>query len=292
MHRHAVVSDGAGLSTAHDAASVRRVSIDAEPRRLVTVRATRALGAYRILSVFDAQGTTPTAGQFAMLATAGPSGGREDDANQPRPFAFMRWQGGCAHFLVHAVGRATRRLCELQAGERLWVQGPLGSGFVTSGERRRAILVGGGVGIAPLVILRETLMRDRSAAVPVTLLGFRDRRYAESASLIEGARVATDDGSAGHHGYVIEMLMDELRDGLPAVVYACGPAVMLEAVRALCRRRRVSAQLALESATPCTSGACMRCVVPMRGGGHLRVCVDGPVVSADRLLSVGGPAVS
>jgi NAD(P)H-flavin reductase len=98
--------------------------------------------------------------------------------------------------------------------------------------------------------------------------------------------VATDDGSLGHHGLVTELLEAELeRDG-HAEVYACGPPAMLEAVRALCAGRGVPAQLALESGMACGFGACYGCVVPVRGGGYLRVCVDGPVVDAALLTEV------
>ncbi len=106
--------------------------------------------------------------------------------------------------------------------------------------------------------------------------------------------VATDDGSVGHHGFVTELLAAELDEDPHAVVYACGPAGMLEGVRALCERRDVPAQLALEAGMACGFGACFGCVVPRRGGGYLRVCVDGPVIDAAELEHVdehaGAPA--
>ena len=95
------------------------------------------------------------------------------------------------------------------------------------------------------------------------------------AELLTDARVATDDGSAGHHGLVTELLEDELDRDPHAEVYACGPPAMLEAVRALCAVREIPAQLALESGMACGFGACFGCVVPTRGG-YLRLCVDGP----------------
>ena len=105
------------------------------------------------------------------------------------------------------------------------------------------------------------------------------------AALLPGARVATDDGSVGHHGLVTELLRSELGCDPRAVVYACGPPPMLEAVRALCAAEGVPAQLALESGMACGFGACFGCVVPTRGG-YVRLCVDGPVLDAAELEAV------
>ncbi len=162
--------------------------------------------------------------------------------------------------------------------------GPLGRGFQLERqdlEPRRALLVGGGVGIAPLAILQDTLDRDSTV-----LLGFRDRARAAGAALLRDARVASDDGSVGHHGLVTELLAAELERDAHAVVYACGPAAMLEGVRAMCEERAVPAQLALEAGMACGFGACFGCVVARRDGGYLRVCVDGPVVDAAELACV------
>jgi NAD(P)H-flavin reductase len=144
------------------------------------------------------------------------------------------------------------------------------------------VLVGGGVGIAPLAILQDVLEAEAETDVTV-LLGFRDGARAEGAALLDGARLATDDGSAGHHGLVTDLLAAELERDPMAVVYACGPAAMLEGVRALCASSSVPAQLALEAAMACGFGACFGCVVPRRGGGYVRVCLDGPVIDAAEL---------
>jgi dihydroorotate dehydrogenase electron transfer subunit len=251
-------------------------------RRLLKVTGIDELGPYRVLRVADPDGPRPDPGQFAMLSTAERWGGGEDERPYlARAFSVARWCDGEAHFLLEDVGPGTRRLSELRAGEGLWALGPLGRGFAMPRERRRALLVGGGVGIAPLAILQDTLSREE---VPVrALLGFRDAVRAVGAALLDGARVTTDDGSVGPGGLVTDLLAAELdRDG-HAVVYACGPAPMLEAVRALCAARDVPAQLALEAGMACGFGACYGCVVPKRGGGYLRVCVDGPVIDAGEL---------
>ena len=216
-------------------------------RRALTVTAMEELGAYRVLRVADPDepegGWDPMPGQFAMLAAVERWGGGEEERPYlARAFSVARHRRGESHFLLEDVGPGTRRLCELRAGDGLWALGPLGRGFDPPPDGRRAVLVGGGVGIAPLAILQDTL-----ATQATVLLGFRDRTRAEGAALLRGARVATDDGSVGHHGLVTELLAAELQRDPHAVVYACGPAGMLEGVRALCAQRATPAQLALEA---------------------------------------------
>jgi dihydroorotate dehydrogenase electron transfer subunit len=246
-------------------------------RRLVDVSGRRALGSYFVLSCVDDEGPAPEPGQFYMLAAAERWGGGEDERPfLPRAFSVARASGdGTLDFMLEDVGPGTRRLAELRAGDGLWLLGPLGNRFTVS--RRRPVLVGGGVGTAPLVMLADTLDD------PVVLLGFRDAEHAEGAALIDGARVATDDGSVGHHGLVTELLRAELREA--DEVFACGPPPMLEAVRALCEELDVPAQLALESGMACGFGACFGCVVETKNG-YVRLCVDGPVLEASCLTSV------
>jgi dihydroorotate dehydrogenase electron transfer subunit len=257
-------------------------------RRRLTVTANDRLGAYRVLSVADPDGPAPVAGQFAMLAAVERWGGGEDERPfLPRAFSYARRRGEEAQFLLEDVGPGTHRLCELAPGEELWLLGPLGRGFARPGDGSRALLAGGGVGIAPLAIWQDELADEHTGVPASVLLGFRDGAHAEGATLLADAIVATDDGSVGHHGLVTELLQSELdRDG-KATVYACGPPPMLEAVRALCERRRVPAQLALEAGMACGFGACFGCVVPTRSG-YARVCVDGPVLDAHELERVDG----
>jgi NAD(P)H-flavin reductase len=263
-------------------------------RRLLTVLGVEELGAYRVLRVADVETPEPRPGQFAMIAAAERWGGGADERPYlARAFSIARRRVGESHFLLEDVGPGTERLCALREGDGLLALGPLGKGFSPPSERRRAILVGGGVGIAPLAILQDALEAEAEREVTV-LLGFRDGARAEGAALLRGAQVATDDGSVGHHGLLTELLSKELYRDSRAQVYACGPAPMLEAVRAMCATRGVPAQLALEAGMACGFGACFGCAVPKRGGGYLRVCVDGPVIDASELENVdahaGAPA--
>lgn len=303
-------------ATALDGGGRRDRTLAPFGRRLLTVTRNERLGAYRLLWAAD-EGPEPAPGQFAMIAAAERWGaGADERPYVPRAFSIAARSGsGESAFLLEDVGPGTKRLCELRPGEGLWALSPLGRGFSPTPPEHRTILVGGGVGIAPLAILQAQLLRDAgaearpavsvprgegggaeiserrpTAGVPgdvIALLGFRDAAHAEGAALLADAQVATDDGSVGHRGLVTELLEGRLHGAAtPTVVRACGPPPMLEAVRALCERLEVPAELALEAGMACGYGSCFGCVVPRRGGGYLRVCLDGPALDACELERV------
>jgi len=256
-------------------------------RRRVTLTGAQDVGAYRVLHAADPGGPVPWPGQFYMLAAMQRWGaGHDERPFLPRAFSFLRAAAGELSFMLEDVGPGTRRLGELAVGDELWLTGPLGSGFTLPAPSQRAILAGGGVGIPPLAAWAAALAG--SGLSVDALLGFRDAEHAEGARLLRDASVAiaTDDGSVGHHGLVTELLSAELDRDAAATIYACGPPAMLEAVRVLCAERAVDAQLALESGMACGYGACFGCVVGVREGGYVRVCVDGPVLDAARLAAV------
>jgi len=264
-------------------------------RRLVEVVGAEALGAYRLIRARDAEGPADSqAGQFYMLAAgAGWGAGQDERPYLPRAFSFARVEPGLAgrgaelSFLLEDIGPGTARLGALAPGEPLWVAGPFGLGFTGAEQGRRPVLVGGGIGVAPVLALHDALGREARV-----LLGFRSAGHAEAAGLFGGAAaLATDDGSLGHRGLVTELLIEELDADPVAAVFACGPPPMLAAVRDVCRERGVPAQLALESGMACGFGACFGCVVPTRAG-YVRLCLDGPVLDADLLAETfsGPPA--
>jgi dihydroorotate dehydrogenase electron transfer subunit len=254
-------------------------------RRLCRVCANEQAGSYRLVGVEDPDGPAPLPGQFYMLAAS--EGWGESSSQRPylaRAFSVCRVRGERLDFLVDAIGPGTRRLAALVRGEGLWLVGPLGVGFsapselATGGERASAVLMGGGAGVAPLVIWQEALRAAGTATV--ALLGFRSAPYSEVAGLFSGdVAIATDDGSAGHQGLVTELLAQELERGTDQVVYACGPPAMLEEVRRISLERSVAAELAMEEAMACGFGACFGCAVRTKTG-YRRLCVDGPVIAA------------
>jgi dihydroorotate dehydrogenase electron transfer subunit len=266
-------------------------------RRLCEVVENRASGGYRLVSLLDGEGPEPLAGQFYMLATE-----RHWEESGQRPFlpralsvADTGTAGGDLRldFLLEGVGPGTERLCGLEAGEGVWVTGPLGNAFSEPREMRPgatgAILVGGGIGIAPLALLRRRFA-DRNVPVRV-LLGFRDEAHSGGLDDLFSCcevRLASEDGHAGHKGYVTDLLsvMLDGDDAASAAVYSCGPPAMLEAVRQLCAERGVVCELAMESPMACGYGACFGCAAPLAAGGYMRLCVDGPVVRGDRIAEV------
>ena len=271
-------------------------------RRLCEVAANKASGGYRIFSLLDREGPAPEPGQFYMLTAAQVWAGDGSRPFLPRAISVAETapakNGVRLDFLVEGVGPGTDRLCELEAGEGVWVTGPLDNSFSTpkrvSPDAAGAILVGGGIGIAPMAIWRRHLVEQ---GIPLrVLLGFRnqehsgglDELFCSGDSLCPDVRLASEDGHAGHQGYVTDLLATMLAgdDAASAVVYSCGPPAMLEAVRALCAEHGVACELAMESPMACGFGACFGCAVPKVDGGYMRLCVDGPVVRGDAVAEV------
>jgi dihydroorotate dehydrogenase electron transfer subunit len=262
-------------------------------RRLCEVTRNLESGGYRVFSALDRGGPEPAAGQFYMLAAEGGWGSSEKRPYLARAFSVAdaeRESGGVRlDFLVEAVGPGTERLAGLERGEGLWITGPLGRPFSPPRELAPdapgAILVGGGIGIAPLALWRRRLLKRGTPAR--ILLGFRDRQHSGGLELFDCSeiRFASDDGHRGHRGYVTDLLAVLLEgdDADSAAVYACGPPAMLEAVRLLCGERGIACELAMEAPMACGFGACFGCAVPQAGGGYMRLCVDGPVVRGEQI---------
>ena len=216
-------------------------------RELRSVVATEAVGPYTLLRVQRGGLDPGRPGQFFMLEATG--------RLLPRPMSLCLAPPGELAFLIDPIGPGTEALCRLERGEALGVLGPLGNGFDL--DVRRPLLVGGGIGIAPLPYLSEAL------GAPPALLGFRTARHAESAALVPNAEVVVEPT------YVTEAMP------LDHDVLACGPEPMLGAIR----RLAPGAQLAWEAPMACGYGACYGCAVEI-GGELKRLCVDGPVLCA------------
>jgi NAD(P)H-flavin reductase len=212
------------------------------------VRAKDAVGAYTLLRVARGGIDPGIPGQFFMLEAPG--------RLLPRPMSLCIAPPGELGFLLEAIGPGTRALAALEPGEWVRVFGPLGNGYRL--DVAGPLLVGGGIGIAPLPYLSEQL------GSPPALLGFRTDRYAEAAALVPNAEVVVEPT------FVTETL-----EPLAAEhdVLACGPEPMLEAVRAIAPR----AQLAWEAPMACGYGACYGCSVEI-DGVLKRLCVEGPVL--------------
>jgi NAD(P)H-flavin reductase len=212
-----------------------------------SVRGAEAVGPYTLLRVDRGPVEPGEPGQFFMLEAP--------RRVLPRPMSLCLARPGELAFLIDPIGPGTRALCALETGDRIGILGPLGNGFRLDVER--PLLVGGGIGIAPLPYLSERM------GGPPAVLGFRSQWHAEAAALVPNAEVVIEPT------YVTE--------AMPAGrnVLACGPEPMLEAVRRLAPH----AQLAWEAPMACGYGACHGCVVEL-DGQLKRLCLEGPVLAA------------
>ncbi len=209
------------------------------------------------------------------------------------PGTFDDGRPGSAQVLYKVVGEGTALLASLRAGARLEVLGPLGRGFEAPEPGRRALFLAGGIGVAPFPAFAAALRREgrevgllygARTAGDLPLLEWFERVCAP-------VEVATEDGSRGRRGLVTALLEELLRKEDPSAfhVYACGPQPMLKAVAQWARRHDVRCDLSLEARMACGFGVCLGCVVPTRGSGpegdvgFERVCVEGPVMRAERL---------
>ena len=236
----------------------------------VRVEDREVLGSYTLLH-YRWRGTVEP-GQFVMARMAGyPT---TLDPFLARPFSFYDHDGEIASLLFEVRGRGTALLDLAPAME---VTAPLGKGFRIEPGLGRAALLGGGIGVAPLKILRRHL--DAAGVPHDVFLGFADAESAVVAREFPGTKVATMDGSAGAHGTVLDAT-ETLQDY--GAVYACGPNPMLAAVK-LAAGENSLCQLSVEERMGCGNGSCNGCVVPVHGGGYIRSCVEGPVFPAEML---------
>ena len=221
------------------------------PRReRLRVTGREAAGTYTLLRVARGGVDPGRPGQFFMLEAPG--------RLLPRPMSLCLAPSGELGFLIDAIGPGTRALAALDRGDAIAVFGPLGNGFRL--DVPRPLLVGGGIGIAPLPYLSAVL------GSPPAVLGFRTERHAEAAALVPNAEVVVEP----------TYVTDALPEGHD--VLACGPEPMLEALRVL----EPDAQLAWEAPMACGYGACYGCAVEI-GGRWKRLCVEGPVLAPQRV---------
>jgi len=216
-------------------------------RERLSVTANEGVGPYTLLRVGRGGLDPGRPGQFFMLEAPG--------RLLPRPMSLCLAPPGELAFLIDAIGPGTHALCALEPGDDLHVLGPLGNGFDL--EVERPLLVGGGIGIAPLPYLSEAL------DAPPAVLGFRSKWHAEAAALVPNAQVCVEPT------FVTQLIPGGLD------VLACGPEPMLEAVRDVAP----NAQLAWEAPMACGYGACYGCAVEI-DGELKRLCVEGPVLCA------------
>lgn len=223
----------------------------------------------------------PSPGQFYLFDC---EGGKEHLLRRPFSPCGAEWRDGklLSSFLVEEVGWGTRKICNLEVGEVLELMGPLGRGFSLE-EEGKFLLVGGGIGVAPLLFVASRLdTLDESYDL---ISGFESED--KVIRCFEGTRgnveIYTEDGSVGKKGTASEALPSFLASQKYIRVCACGPEAMLAEVSRLAKRAGVPCEVSLTSRMGCGLGACRGCVKAGRGEENLCVCTDGPVFDSELL---------
>ena len=210
------------------------------------------------------------AGQFASVGVRGHL--------LRRPFAICKAEGERISLCFQGRGEGTRNLASMGAGESLQVLMPLGNGFFVERDEKRVALVGGGVGIFPMI----AALREYAPAKEVfAYIGFRNKAAVCGLEEFERAarlKAVTDDGSYGEKKNAVQAFEEDLRAGIrPDVVLSCGPLPMLRALKEVLEREKLPGFASLEERMGCGIGACLVCVCDLTNGQHARVCKDGPV---------------
>ncbi len=245
-----------------------------------------AADVYRLTVEAPQIAAAATPGQFVMVRT-----GKGYDPLLRRPFSVhLAGQDGLLQMLFKVVGKGTALLATQEQGQRLEIFGPLGRGFSFPDDAGNILLVGGGMGIAPLYFAAKHSLCHHDSARLAFLLGARNAGELEPfardfAALGCSLGLATDDGSSGHHGYIVDLLTPEKGRGNNCHILACGPYPMLKAVAKTCRLHGWGCQVSLETMMACGMGACLGCAIPPANlsGNYLHVCSDGPVFNAEEI---------
>ncbi len=213
-------------------------------------------------------------GQFLSLYS------KDDSRMLPRPISICEIdrEGKRIRMVYRVAGKGTEEFSRLQAGDHIEVLGPLGNGFPLNTGKKKAVLMGGGIGIPPMVQLARELETEEVQVIA----GYRDELFlTDELAAGGGLCIATEDGSAGTKGNVLDAVREQ--DVTADVIYACGPMPMLRAVKAYAQEKGIECWISMEERMACGIGACLACVCQSKevdSHTHVhnkRVCKDGPV---------------
>lgn len=201
----------------------------------------------------------------------------------PRPISICEIdkEGGRIRLVYRVVGEGTKEFSLYQPKDQLPILGPLGNGFHLEG--RKALLIGGGIGIPPMLELSKQLNCEKSI-----VLGYRDTTFMEEKFRPYGqVYVATEDGSQGTKGNVLDAIRKHALEA--DMIFACGPIPMLRGIKEYAMENNIQAQLSLEERMACGIGACLACVCKTKDIDHhsnvhnRRICKEGPVFYANEV---------
>ncbi len=199
-----------------------------------------------------------------------------------RPFSVCNVDGDSVYFLFDIHGEGTKLLSEKKVGDYLEIIGPLGKGFILEGEYDSALIIAGGLGVAPFPFLIERLSKTKKI---ITLVGAQSKNLILEYGL-KNVSVATDDGSLGFHGNVIDLFKNKISEiSLNTFrIYGCGPNPMLKVLQKYSIEKNYDCQISVESAMACGFGICQGCSIEASDSeSYLLVCKDGPVFDVDKV---------
>ena len=264
----------------------------------------------QFVTIVKAEKSSQTAkpGQFAFVECGG-------DTLLRRPLSYLRSskEDGTVEFMYKTVGHGLESLSQLKKGDEIKIMGPIGNGFAIPSGKKSAILIGGGVGIPPVLFMGEEINKINGGIDLVAFFGSEipfpfetcdsdlvmpgldlsvNKTIDDMEKLGIPCRLSSQAGYEGcHSGYVTELaksFIETLSDGekTETIIYACGPESMLKAVAKLAKDDQLDCVLSLEEYMACAIGGCAGCTVRVLEDGHermKRVCVDGPVFDAEQL---------
>lgn len=213
--------------------------------------------------------------------------GTEAYLRRPISICSVDREKGTFDLVIQIRGKGTKILSYLKQGEEIDVMGPLGQGFSLYPKHKKIIVVGGGIGIFPLL----QLLKDHPAESKKAILGFRNKSLVilenEFKQSCNELLIATDDGSYGEKGFVTDLLKREVEKENPDMVFICGPTVMMKACVNLLKNYNISCEVSMEQRMGCGIGACLVCVCKTKKGddwNYTQICKSGPVFSGDEVI--------
>lgn len=223
------------------------------------------------------------AGQFVHIKCDGLS------LRRPISICEIDKANGTIRLVFHAKGKGTEWISLRKSGDYINILGPLGNGFDINENIKSAIVIGGGIGVPPMLGIASNLKEKCSA-----IIGFRNR----DVLILEqdfknyncNTSACTDDGSYGTHGFVSDVLKEQLKIKKPSIIYACGPTPMLKVIADIAKESNVRCQVSLEERMGCGVGACLGCACKIISDGketYKHVCKDGPVFEAEEVVFCG-----
>ncbi len=219
---------------------------------------------------------TASCGQFLHILCS-------DKVFLRRPISICDVYGDFVRFIFEVKGDGTKELSFKKVGDNIDIMGPLGNSFI-EGEYKNPVVIGGGIGIFPLFMLTKKLEN------PTVFLGFRDKSrivIQDEFSAIAKTYIATDNGSYGYDGFAADMLKEYLRENDCGIIYSCGPAPMLKAIKTISEQADIPCRVSLEQRMGCGIGACLVCSCETIFTGvnkYKRVCKDGPVFWSSEVI--------